>query len=139
MQKISEYFLWYLLHKKMKPKSFHANYFSFYPRRPFPTVNNQNPSWRCKQVLEMQNEDALFSLLSCTISEYTRVKGVSWRRDSCGSSSLRLFIFLPRVIPCVGLFEREKKPKAFNICFISIDGTEGICLISYLNINFGNF
>lgn len=54
--------------------------------------------------------------------------------------SYGFLFFLPRVIPCVGLFEREKKkPKAFNICFISIDGTEGICFISYLNINFGNF
>lgn len=34
----------------------------------------KNLSWRCKQVSEMQNEDAL---LSCTTLQYTRLKGVS--------------------------------------------------------------
>lgn len=60
--------------KNLKPKSFDANYFSFYSRRPFPAGNNQNLSWRCKQVSEMQNEDAL---LSCTTLHDTRLEGVS--------------------------------------------------------------
>lgn len=34
----------------------------------------KNLSWRCKQVSEMQNEDAL---LSCTTLQYTRLEGVS--------------------------------------------------------------
>lgn len=106
-------FLWYLLHKKkLKPKSFDANYFSFYSRRPFPAGNNQNLSWRCKQVSEMQNEDAL---LSCTTLQYTRLKGVSLKARFM-LINLASGFSLRRAIPCVGFWER-KKTKALNMVY----------------------
>lgn len=90
--------------KNLKPKSFDANYFSFYSRRPFPAGNNQNLSWRCKQVSEMQNEDAL---LSCTTLQYTRLKGVSLKARFM-LINLASGFSLRRAIPCVGFWERKK-------------------------------
>lgn len=98
--------------KNLKPKSFDANYFSFYSRRPFPAGNNQNLSWRCKQVSEMQNEDAL---LSCTTLQYTRLKGVSLKARFM-LINLASGFSLRRAIPCVGFWER-KKTKALNMVY----------------------
>lgn len=93
--------------KNLKPKSFDANYFSFYSRRPFPAGNNQNLSWRCKQVSEMQNEDAL---LSCTTLQYTRLKGVSLKARFM-LINLASGFSLRRAIPW------EKKTKALNMVY----------------------
>lgn len=64
----------------------------------------KNLSWRCKQVSEMQNEDAL---LSCTTLQYTRLKGVSLKARFM-LINLASGFSLRRAIPCVGFWERKK-------------------------------
>lgn len=99
--------------KNLKPKSFDANYFSFYSRRPFPAGNNQNLSWRCKQVSEMQNEDAL---LSCTTLQYTRLKGVSLKARFMLINLASAFSLSAERFH-VWDFGREKKTKALNMVY----------------------
>lgn len=68
-------FLWYLLHKKNWNQRVLMLIISpFILDDHFLQGIIKNLSWRCKQVSEMQNEDAL---LSCTTLQYTRLKGVS--------------------------------------------------------------
>lgn len=67
----------------------------------------KNLSWRCKQVSEMQNEDAL---LSCTTLQYTRLKGVSLKARFM-LINLASGFSLRRAIPW------EKKTKALNMVY----------------------
>lgn len=132
MQKKSEHFFMIsFTQKKLKPKSFDANYFSFYSRRPFPAGNNQNLSWRCKQVSEMQNEDAL---LSCTTLQYTRLKGVSLK----ARFMLISFFSLRRAIPCVGFWERKKNQGVKYGLFLLMTQMGFVSFLTWLS-TFGNF
>lgn len=111
MQKKSEHFFMIsFTQKKLKPKSFDANYFSFYSRRPFPAGNNKkiwvdvvNKYQRCRTKMH-----------SCHARHCSTpgLKESPWRRDSCWSAfSLSAERFH------VWDFGREKKTKALNMVY----------------------
>lgn len=135
MQKKSEHFFMIsFTQKKLKPKSFDANYFSFYSRRPFPAGNNQNLSWRCKQVSEMQNEDAL---LSCTTLQYTRLKGVSLKARFMLINLASAFSLSAERFH-VWDFGREKNQGVKYGLFLSMTQMGFVSFLTWLS-TFGNF
>lgn len=73
----------------------------------------KNLSWRCKQVSEMQNEDAL---LSCTTLQYTRLKGVSLKARFMLINLASAFSLSAERFH-VWDFGREKKTKALNMVY----------------------
>lgn len=91
----------------------------------------KNLSWRCKQVSEMQNEDAL---LSCTTLQYTRLKGVSLK----ARFMLISFFSLRRAIPCVGFWERKKNQGVKYGLFLLMTQMGFVSFLTWLS-TFGNF
>lgn len=95
----------------------------------------KNLSWRCKQVSEMQNEDAL---LSCTTLQYTRLKGVSLKArfmliNLASGFSLSAERFH------VWDFGREKKNQGVKYgLFLSMTQMGFVSFLTWLS-TFGNF
>lgn len=94
----------------------------------------KNLSWRCKQVSEMQNEDAL---LSCTTLQYTRLKGVSLKARFM-LINLASGFSLRRAIPCVGFWERKKNQGVKYGLFLLMTQMGFVSFLTWLS-TFGNF
>lgn len=107
-------FLWYLLHKKNWNQRVLMLIISpFILDDHFLQGIIKNLSWRCKQVSEMQNEDAL---LSCTTLQYTRLKGVSLKARFMLINLASAFSLSAERFH-VWDFGREKKTKALNMVY----------------------
>lgn len=135
MQKKSEHFLWYLLHKKNWNQRVLMLIISpFILDDHFLQGIIKNLSWRCKQVSEMQNEDAL---LSCTTLQYTRLKGVSLKARFM-LINLASGFSLRRAIPCVGFWERKKNQGVKYGLFLLMTQMGFVSFLTWLS-TFGNF
>lgn len=128
-------FLWYLLHKKNWNQRVLMLIISpFILDDHFLQGIIKNLSWRCKQVSEMQNEDAL---LSCTTLQYTRLKGVSLKARFM-LINLASGFSLRRAIPCVGFWERKKNQGVKYGLFLLMTQMGFVSFLTWLS-TFGNF
>lgn len=128
-------FLWYLLHKKNWNQRVLMLIISpFILDDHFLQGIIKNLSWRCKQVSEMQNEDAL---LSCTTLHDTRLEGVSLNARFM-LINLASGFSLRRAIPCVGFWERKKNQGVKYGLFLLMTQMGFVSFLTWLS-TFGNF